>query len=64
ICAAADNSASLVGITDQLGDLPFGLVHRRLALAFSIVVFGSLSDIVQLCGTTQRCTDCSFSPQI
>ncbi|WMV24684.1 hypothetical protein MTR67_018069, partial [Solanum verrucosum] len=34
----ADLSARLVGITDLLGDSPFGVVHRRLALAFSIVV--------------------------
>uniref|UniRef100_M1DCK4 Uncharacterized protein n=1 Tax=Solanum tuberosum TaxID=4113 RepID=M1DCK4_SOLTU len=33
-----DHSASLVGIADQLGDSPFGVVHRRLALAFSIVM--------------------------
>ncbi|KAG5595038.1 hypothetical protein H5410_036270, partial [Solanum commersonii] len=34
-----DHSAQLVGIADQLDDPPFGIVHRRLALAFSIVVF-------------------------
>ncbi|KAG5605465.1 hypothetical protein H5410_026957 [Solanum commersonii] len=33
-----DHSAKLVGITDQLGGPPFGLVHPRLALAFSIIV--------------------------
>ncbi|WMV58257.1 hypothetical protein MTR67_051642, partial [Solanum verrucosum] len=38
ICAAADRSASLVRITDQLGDSPFGVVHRHLAPAFSLVV--------------------------
>ncbi|KAG5577347.1 hypothetical protein H5410_057481 [Solanum commersonii] len=38
ICAAVDHSASLVGIADQLDDWPFGVVHHRLALAFSIVV--------------------------
>uniref|UniRef100_M1E0Y3 Uncharacterized protein n=1 Tax=Solanum tuberosum TaxID=4113 RepID=M1E0Y3_SOLTU len=38
-CAVKDHSAKLVGIADQLGDPPFGLVHRRLVLAFSIVVF-------------------------
>ncbi|WMV58162.1 hypothetical protein MTR67_051547, partial [Solanum verrucosum] len=38
ICAAADHSASLVGIDDQLGDSPFGVVHLRLAPAFNIVV--------------------------
>ncbi|KAG5599291.1 hypothetical protein H5410_030661 [Solanum commersonii] len=30
--------SSLVGIVDQLVDPPFGLVHLRLVLAFSIVV--------------------------
>ncbi|KAG5610957.1 hypothetical protein H5410_022238 [Solanum commersonii] len=39
ICAVKDHSAKLVRIADQLGDLPFGLVHRRLALALSIIVF-------------------------
>uniref|UniRef100_M1DZH4 Uncharacterized protein n=1 Tax=Solanum tuberosum TaxID=4113 RepID=M1DZH4_SOLTU len=38
ICAAVDHSASLVGIANQLGDSPFGVVHRRLAPSFSIVV--------------------------
>ncbi|KAG5580397.1 hypothetical protein H5410_051024 [Solanum commersonii] len=32
----ADHSASLIRIADQLGDSPFGVVHRRLAPAFSI----------------------------
>uniref|UniRef100_M1DUG6 Uncharacterized protein n=1 Tax=Solanum tuberosum TaxID=4113 RepID=M1DUG6_SOLTU len=34
----ADHSASLIGIANQLGDSPFGAVHRRLAPTFSIVV--------------------------
>uniref|UniRef100_M1E0M6 Uncharacterized protein n=1 Tax=Solanum tuberosum TaxID=4113 RepID=M1E0M6_SOLTU len=34
----ADHSASLVGIADQLGDSPFGVVHRHLGPSFSIVV--------------------------
>uniref|UniRef100_M1DEG3 Uncharacterized protein n=1 Tax=Solanum tuberosum TaxID=4113 RepID=M1DEG3_SOLTU len=38
ICAAADHSVLLVRIADQLGDLPRGVVHRRLAPFFSIVV--------------------------
>ncbi|WMV54895.1 hypothetical protein MTR67_048280, partial [Solanum verrucosum] len=32
----ADLSAKLVGIVDLLGDSPFGVVRRRLALDFSI----------------------------
>ncbi|KAG5586062.1 hypothetical protein H5410_046496 [Solanum commersonii] len=38
ICATAGHSETLVGIADQLGDLPFGVVHRRLAPSFGIVV--------------------------
>ncbi|KAG5631071.1 hypothetical protein H5410_002788 [Solanum commersonii] len=38
IGAAADHSVSVVRIIDQLGDYPFGVVHRRLAPAFNIVV--------------------------
>uniref|UniRef100_M0ZYM2 Uncharacterized protein n=1 Tax=Solanum tuberosum TaxID=4113 RepID=M0ZYM2_SOLTU len=38
ICAGVDHSASLVEIADQLGDSPFGVVHRSLAPAFSIVL--------------------------
>ncbi|WMV36819.1 hypothetical protein MTR67_030204, partial [Solanum verrucosum] len=34
-----DHLATLVGITDQIGDLPFGVVHRRLPLSFNIIVF-------------------------
>uniref|UniRef100_M1DCM1 Uncharacterized protein n=1 Tax=Solanum tuberosum TaxID=4113 RepID=M1DCM1_SOLTU len=34
----ADHSASLVGIVNQFDDSPFGVVRRRLAPAFSIVV--------------------------
>ncbi|WMV41562.1 hypothetical protein MTR67_034947 [Solanum verrucosum] len=34
----ADHSASLVRISNQLGDSPFGVVHHRLALALNIVV--------------------------
>uniref|UniRef100_M1DLX1 Uncharacterized protein n=1 Tax=Solanum tuberosum TaxID=4113 RepID=M1DLX1_SOLTU len=34
----ADHSALLVGIANQLGDSPFGVAHRRLTPAFSIVV--------------------------
>ncbi|KAG5615903.1 hypothetical protein H5410_015727 [Solanum commersonii] len=33
--AVKDQSAQLVGITDSLGDMPFGLVHRLSTLSFS-----------------------------
>uniref|UniRef100_M1DK30 Uncharacterized protein n=1 Tax=Solanum tuberosum TaxID=4113 RepID=M1DK30_SOLTU len=33
-----DHSASLVGVADQLDDLPFCVVHRRLAPSCSIVM--------------------------
>ncbi|KAG5595358.1 hypothetical protein H5410_036590 [Solanum commersonii] len=39
ICVTVDRSASLVEIADQLGDSPLGVVHRRLAPAFSTIVF-------------------------
>ncbi|KAG5610550.1 hypothetical protein H5410_021831 [Solanum commersonii] len=39
ICAATNYLVSLVEISDQLGDPPFGRFHRRLALSSSIVVF-------------------------
>uniref|UniRef100_M1DKI9 Uncharacterized protein n=1 Tax=Solanum tuberosum TaxID=4113 RepID=M1DKI9_SOLTU len=35
---SADHSATLVGIADQLDDSPFGVIHRRLAPSFGIVV--------------------------
>ncbi|KAG5576185.1 hypothetical protein H5410_056319 [Solanum commersonii] len=38
-------STSLVEIADQLSDSSFGRFHRRHALSFSIIVFGSLGDI-------------------
>uniref|UniRef100_M1DB69 Uncharacterized protein n=1 Tax=Solanum tuberosum TaxID=4113 RepID=M1DB69_SOLTU len=34
----ANHSAALVGIADQLGDSPFGVIHRRLSPTFRIVV--------------------------
>ncbi|WMV58131.1 hypothetical protein MTR67_051516, partial [Solanum verrucosum] len=42
IFAAADRSASFVGIADQLGDSPFGLVHRRLVPTFNNVVLWAI----------------------
>uniref|UniRef100_M1DCM8 Uncharacterized protein n=1 Tax=Solanum tuberosum TaxID=4113 RepID=M1DCM8_SOLTU len=35
---ATDRSASLIKIDVQLGESPFGVVHRRLAPAFNLVV--------------------------
>ncbi|WMV45877.1 hypothetical protein MTR67_039262, partial [Solanum verrucosum] len=61
-CAAADRSASLVRIADQLGDSPFGVIHRRLVLAFSIAVLWLLGGIILLCGTAQRCAHCFLFP--
>uniref|UniRef100_M1DI36 Uncharacterized protein n=2 Tax=Solanum TaxID=4107 RepID=M1DI36_SOLTU len=46
----ADHLASLVGIIDQLGDSPFGVVHRRIAPAFNIVVLW----VIGRHGTTSR----------
>uniref|UniRef100_M1DNH4 Uncharacterized protein n=1 Tax=Solanum tuberosum TaxID=4113 RepID=M1DNH4_SOLTU len=39
-CATKDHSAQSVGITDPLGDPPFGQFHRLSALAF--VTLGDL----------------------
>ncbi|WMV08776.1 hypothetical protein MTR67_002161 [Solanum verrucosum] len=50
ICVVADHSTSLVTIADQLGDLPFGVVYRRLAPAFSIVMFW----VIERHGTASR----------
>ncbi|WMV45981.1 hypothetical protein MTR67_039366, partial [Solanum verrucosum] len=38
ICVVVDPSVSLVGIADQLGDSPFGVVHCRLVPALNIVM--------------------------
>ncbi|KAG5571847.1 hypothetical protein H5410_061613 [Solanum commersonii] len=38
ICAAADRLASIVGIVDQLGDSPFGVVHCCLVPTFVIIM--------------------------
>ncbi|WMV30260.1 hypothetical protein MTR67_023645, partial [Solanum verrucosum] len=46
ICVAANHSASLVGIADS----PFGVVHRRLALAYNIVLLW----VIGRQGTTSR----------
>ncbi|WMV32721.1 hypothetical protein MTR67_026106, partial [Solanum verrucosum] len=57
ICAAADHSAPLVDIADQLGDPPFGRFHHPLALSFSIIVFwiiGRHSTTSWNCPVTRR----------
>uniref|UniRef100_M1DX02 O-glucosyltransferase 3 n=1 Tax=Solanum tuberosum TaxID=4113 RepID=M1DX02_SOLTU len=46
----ADHSVSLVGIADQLGDSPFGLIYRRLAPTFSIIVLW----VIRQHGTASR----------
>ncbi|KAG5632219.1 hypothetical protein H5410_003936 [Solanum commersonii] len=56
-----DHSGSLVRIVDQLGDSPFGLVHRRLAPSFTSSCSGSLGDMVLLCGTSWQCADLILS---
>ncbi|WMV08912.1 hypothetical protein MTR67_002297, partial [Solanum verrucosum] len=60
ICAAADHSVTLFGITNKLGDSPFGVVHRRFAPSFGIACSRSLGDIILLCETSRRCADCFF----
>ncbi|KAG5585770.1 hypothetical protein H5410_046204 [Solanum commersonii] len=39
ICAMKNHSVQLVGITDTLGNPPFGLVHRLSSFAFGIFTF-------------------------
>uniref|UniRef100_M1DVA5 'chromo' domain containing protein n=1 Tax=Solanum tuberosum TaxID=4113 RepID=M1DVA5_SOLTU len=50
-----DHSASLIGIADQLGDSPFGIVHRRLAPSFCIVV------LAQHTGTKREMVNTRFN---
>ncbi|KAG5630996.1 hypothetical protein H5410_002713 [Solanum commersonii] len=38
VSRSTNHSSSLVKIANQLGDSPFGVVHRRLAPAFSIIM--------------------------
>ncbi|KAG5631768.1 hypothetical protein H5410_003485, partial [Solanum commersonii] len=45
ICATMDHSASLVGISDQLGDSPFGVVHHRLTPTLNIVHTGTKGEV-------------------
>uniref|UniRef100_M1DNG2 Uncharacterized protein n=1 Tax=Solanum tuberosum TaxID=4113 RepID=M1DNG2_SOLTU len=59
-CAAEDCSATLVEITDELGDLPFGQLIAFNVLPLVSSHFGSLDSTVLLCGTDRRFTDCSF----
>ncbi|KAG5631206.1 hypothetical protein H5410_002923 [Solanum commersonii] len=57
MCVAADHSASLVKISNQLGNPPFGRFHRNLALSFIIIVFwiiGRHSTTSQNCSVTRR----------
>ncbi|KAG5610125.1 hypothetical protein H5410_021406, partial [Solanum commersonii] len=57
IYVVEDRSASLVEITDQLGDPPFGRFHRCLAISFSIVLFwiiGRRSIALRNCSVTRQ----------
>ncbi|KAG5595137.1 hypothetical protein H5410_036369 [Solanum commersonii] len=49
--------AKLVGIADQIADLPFCRFHRRLALSFNIIMFWIIrrhSTASQKCSATRR----------
>uniref|UniRef100_M1DTS9 Uncharacterized protein n=1 Tax=Solanum tuberosum TaxID=4113 RepID=M1DTS9_SOLTU len=55
-----DHLASLVRIADQLGDLPFGVVHCCLAPAFSIIVLWVIGRHGTALRNFRRCADCSL----
>uniref|UniRef100_M1DUX2 Uncharacterized protein n=1 Tax=Solanum tuberosum TaxID=4113 RepID=M1DUX2_SOLTU len=59
-CAAEDYSATLVEITDELGDPPFGQLIAFNVLPLASLHSGSLGGIVLLRGTNRRPADCSF----
>ncbi|KAG5577049.1 hypothetical protein H5410_057183 [Solanum commersonii] len=60
IILTTDHSVSLVEIADQLGDSPVGVVHRRLAPAFNIVMLWVIGD--QHTGTKGEVRPFSDSP--
>ncbi|WMV32758.1 hypothetical protein MTR67_026143, partial [Solanum verrucosum] len=63
ICVVGDHLGTLVGITDQLGDSPFGVVHRLLEPSFGIIMLWVIGRHVVLHRTSRRCADFSlFSP--
>uniref|UniRef100_M1DSW0 'chromo' domain containing protein n=1 Tax=Solanum tuberosum TaxID=4113 RepID=M1DSW0_SOLTU len=59
-CAAEDRSATIVEITDELGDPPFGHLFAFSVLPLASSHSGSLGDTVLLRGTDRRLADCSF----
>uniref|UniRef100_M1DPC8 Uncharacterized protein n=1 Tax=Solanum tuberosum TaxID=4113 RepID=M1DPC8_SOLTU len=59
-CAAEDCSATLVEITDELGDPPFGQLIDFSVLPLASSHFGSLGGTVLLHETDRRLADCSF----
>uniref|UniRef100_M1DUN9 Uncharacterized protein n=1 Tax=Solanum tuberosum TaxID=4113 RepID=M1DUN9_SOLTU len=59
-CAAKDCSATLVEITDELGDPPFCQLIAFSVLPLVSSHFGSLGSTVLLRGTDRRLADCSF----
>ncbi|KAG5632575.1 hypothetical protein H5410_004292, partial [Solanum commersonii] len=61
ICDAADRSASLVEIADQLDDSPSDVVHRRLVPAFNVVMLWVIGRHGTARGISRRCTECSRS---
>uniref|UniRef100_M1CCK6 Uncharacterized protein n=1 Tax=Solanum tuberosum TaxID=4113 RepID=M1CCK6_SOLTU len=59
-CAADDCSATLVEITDELSDPPFGQLIAFSVLPLASSHCGSLGGTVLLRGTDRRLADCSF----
>ncbi|KAG5585776.1 hypothetical protein H5410_046210 [Solanum commersonii] len=51
------SKTQLVGITDQLGNSPFGIVHSRVSLSLSIILFWIIrrhDTTSQSCSVTRR----------
>uniref|UniRef100_M1D9Q5 Uncharacterized protein n=1 Tax=Solanum tuberosum TaxID=4113 RepID=M1D9Q5_SOLTU len=55
-----DRSATLVEITDELGDPPFNKLIAFSVLPSTFSYFGSLGGTVLLRGTNRRLAKCSF----
>uniref|UniRef100_M1DZP1 Uncharacterized protein n=1 Tax=Solanum tuberosum TaxID=4113 RepID=M1DZP1_SOLTU len=51
---------TLVGIADQLGDSPFGVVHRHLAPSFGIVMLWVIGRHSTASRNSRRCADAPF----
>uniref|UniRef100_M1DAV2 Uncharacterized protein n=1 Tax=Solanum tuberosum TaxID=4113 RepID=M1DAV2_SOLTU len=60
-CAPKNLSATLVGIADAFGDLPFGLLFCPSLVAYNIFVSWIIGRCSTVCEVAWRYADCSFS---